>query len=239
MARRPIPSVNDDFATVLPFLSERGIIPLHPPPSLVENARRIHRATYSLILWRFRLARLQEHGKAFIEEMASDALQILPQAMMGYGKTVKLLTRGVIENSVRHIYFSDHPVEFARMNRESKWYIRIDDLFAYALIHPDFAVTEPRFDAINKLNSLYSELSAGVHGRRVQDLEMRLSLRRIRYDETTATKQTLLVERCAESCNFMIAVFHRDQMAKFEREDRRVILRTMSALAKGVWREVE
>ena len=70
---------------------------------MVRIARTIHGNTYSLILWRFRLRGLPEHAKVFIEEIASDALQILPQIMMGYSKTAKLLIRGISENGL-------HPV---------------------------------------------------------------------------------------------------------------------------------
>ena len=179
------------------------------------------------------------HGKVFIEEIASDALQILPQALMGYGKTAKLLTRGIIENTLRHLYFSDHPIEFARMNRESKWYLSMESLFEYPKIHPAFLDTERKFDAINRLSTLYSDLSAGVHGRSVQDLEMRVALNRISCDVPELKRQTDFTERCAEAANFLLAVFHRDQMRAFEVEDRRIILRTMPPGARQIWTDLE
>src|SRR5437870_9742518 len=145
MARRPIPSVAADFASAISFLTDRGIAPTTAPAKLLENAKRIHRATFSLILWRFRLTGIPQHGKVFVEEIASDALQILPQVLMGYGKTAKLLTRGIVENTLRHLYFSDHPVEFERMNRDAKWYVRMDDLFDYIKVHPLFLQTEKKF----------------------------------------------------------------------------------------------
>src|ERR1043165_5194810 len=123
MARRALPAVAQDFAAVLSFLQTRGIVPASPSVAMLDDSKRIHRATYSLILWRFRLRQLPEHSKVFIEEIASDALQILPQALMGYSKTTKLVTRGIVENCLRHIYFADHPVEFERMNREQKWFM--------------------------------------------------------------------------------------------------------------------
>ncbi|MGB9454635.1 MAG: hypothetical protein WCB12_01235 [Bryobacteraceae bacterium] len=239
MAKRPVPSVAADLADVLLFLTERGIVPVQPSARLAEHAKLIHRATYSLILWRFRLSGLPEHAQAFIEEIASDALQILPQVLMGCTKTAKLLVRGIIENTLRHIYFSDHPVEFARMNRDRKWHVRMDDLFEYALAHPDFIKTEPKFDAINRVTTLYSELSGGIHGRTVRDLEMRVALEKIAYDEQSSGKQVVLVERCAEACNFMLAVFRREQFARFEREDRRIILRTMPLGPRRILSEFE
>jgi len=239
MARRPVPSVDDDLAGVVSFLQKKGVIPADPTANLLENAKLIHRATHSLILWRFRLRRLPDHGKVFIEEIASDALQILPQALMGYSKTTKLLTRGIVENCLRHIYFSDHPIEFARMNREQKWYVQTEDLFAYPLTHPSFMAVESKFDAVNKLKSLYAELSAGIHGRTVRDLEMRRALNRITYSDTAVKREREFVERCAESVNFVLGVFHVAQMRHFQAEDRRIILRTMAIRARQVWRDVE
>jgi hypothetical protein len=171
----------------------------------------------------------------FIEEIASDALQILPQVLMGYGKTTKLLTRGIVENTLRHVYFSDHPIEFERMNREHKWYMRIEDLFEYAKVHPAFYHTESRFNALSRLASLHSELSAGVHGRQVRDLEMRVALKKITYSEPEANKLTQLVERCTQSANFVLAVFHQERLARFQPEDRRVILQTIPPGGRHVW----
>jgi len=235
MAKRPIPSVAADFASVVSFLTDQGIIPAAAPAKLLENAKRIHRATFSLISWRFRLTHIPPHGKVFIEEIASDALQILPQVLMGYGKTAKLLIRGIVENTLRHLYFSDHPVEFERMNREQKWYVGMEDLFDYSKIHPAFLRTESTFDAINRLNSLYGDLSAGVHGRQVQDLEMRLALKKLVYSQPEANKQVQLVERCAESSNFVLAVFHQVRLTHFQPEDRRIILQTIPAKGRNIW----
>jgi len=235
MARRPIPSVAADFASAISFLTDQGIAPTTAPAKLLENAKRIHRATFSLIFWRFRLTGIPQHGKVFVEEIASDALQILPQVLMGYGKTAKLLIRGIIENTLRHLYFYNHPVEFERMNREQKWYVTIEDLFDYAKIHPAFLRTESKFDAINRLASLHSDLSAGIHGRQVRDLEMRLALKKIAYSQTEATEQTQLVERCTQSANFVLAVFHQDRLAHFQPEDRRIILQTIPSRGRHVW----
>ncbi|MGC1784655.1 MAG: hypothetical protein WA708_19210 [Acidobacteriaceae bacterium] len=239
MSRRPIPSVVTDFGHVLTFLQERGIISETPTTVTLENARKIHRATLSLILWRFRLGKIPEHGRAFIEEIASDALQILPQVFAGYLKTPRLLIRGILENTLRHIYFADHPVEFARMNHEEKWYITVEGLLEYSRVLPDFEATEKKFNALHQAKSLYSELSASIHGRRVSDLEMRVALKKIKYDEQLATKHADLVVRCAEISNFMLTIYQRHRFASFSVEDRRIILQTMNNSARAIWKELD
>lgn len=235
MARTTIESLETDFASVVVFLKERGVLGATIRPGTLESAKRIHRATYSLILWRFRLRGLPEHGRVFIEEIASDALQILPQVLMGCMKTGHLLTRGIIENTLRHIYFSDHPIEFARMNREAKWYMTVESLFEYPKAHPAFLDLEAKFDALSRLSALYSELSATVHGRTVRDLEMRVALADIQCDDSELRKQTTLTERCAEAANFLLAIFHREQMRSFPADDKRIILRSMPSQARRLW----
>jgi hypothetical protein len=239
MARRSISAISADFDQVFELLSERKILPENADAALVQIARSIHSATYSLILWKFRLKKLPLHAQVFIEEIASDALQILPQILMGYSKTAKLLTRGVLENTLRHVYFSDHPIEFIRMNREQRWFLTIENLCEYAKAHPRFLITEPKFDALAQMTSLYSTLSAGVHGRTVRDLEMRNALSKIAYDAETAAIDARHVSKCAQAVNFVLSIFHRNQMGGFQIEDQRLILRTLPAQARQIWSEFD
>jgi hypothetical protein len=242
MATRPIVSVANDFSNVVTLLKRRGILSPNPAAATIGTARKIHGYTYSLILWRFRLRGLPDHGRVFIEEIASDALQILPQVLLGYSKTAKLLVRGIAENTLRHIYFSDHPIEFLRMNREGKWYLTIDQLCEYAKTHPAFWKIERKFDAINQISSLYSQLSAGVHGRAVRDLEMRVALEKLVYDEGLAAREAECLRKCAEASNFLLAIFYHQKLRSgltFQAEDRRIILRTMPPRARQLWTDYE
>jgi hypothetical protein len=239
MSKPAIPMVANDFAAVIAFFQSKGIVPANPSQNLLVNAKSIHGFTFSLIIWRFRLKSLPTHASVFIEEIASDALQLLPQILMGYSKTAKILTRGIIENTLRHIYFSDHPVEFARMNGSRKWFLTIEDLFDYAKQHPSFTDTEQQFGALADLKSLHSDLSAGIHGRAVTDLEMRVALSKISYDDVAARREVESLRKTSEATNFLLAIFHKAQVAKFQREDQSTILRSMPPRAREIWRHYE
>jgi hypothetical protein len=140
---------------------------------------------------------------------------------------------------LRHIYFSDHPIEFVRMNREGKWYLTIEQLCEYAKLHPALYKTEKKFDAINQISTVYSELSAGVHGRAVRDLEMRVALGKIIYDQAGADREAERLRKCTIATNFALAIFHHRKMRAFQTEDRRIILRTMPAPARQLWTDYE
>ncbi len=228
-----------DFAEVMALFSERGIIPVTPPKELLDTAEEIHQCTYALILWRFRLGELPMHSSIFLDELSSDALQILPQVLMGYDKTAGLLIRGIIENALRHLYFSDHPVEFARLNRDKKWYVGMDTLLDYAKHHYDFVVTEQKYDAISKMNSLYSSMSEVVHGRTVHHLELREALSQIAYDQNLANRHAKNVVKSTQAVNFLLAIYHRRALRDFSNDDRSFLLRSMPPEARRIWTEHE
>ncbi len=77
-------------------------------------------------------------------------------------------------------------------------------------------------------------LSAGVHGRRVQDFQMKVALSKICYDDASASKQASVLARTAEATNFVLAAFHNDQFRSFAADDRKLILQTMPKLARKV-----
>lgn len=229
----------DDFGEVRAFLVERAILDAAASETRVQYARTIHKYTYSLILWRFRLKKIPDHGRFFLDELASDAIQVLPQALSGYNKTAGLLIRGIIENLLKHIYFVDHPVEFARLNRDRRWYLTTEQLFEYARTHFDFVETEPKFDAIAQLSSMYASLSEIVHGRTVSHLEMRAALTHILCQEQSLKALSVHVTKCAQAANFLLAIFHRAQMKGFSVAERRILLRAMPPQARAVWIEHE
>lgn len=234
MSIAAIPSVTRDLEGVLEFLQRRKLVSANPDKDLLVSVKKLHRATYSLIIWRFRLRHTPHHGRPFIEEIASDALQILPHALAGYVKTTNLLTRGIIENTLRYLYFCDHPIEFQKMNSPKKWYLEPKELFEYALSHPSLVPVETKFHAIGNLKSLYSDLSGAIHGGRVTDLEMRVALNKIVFEQKALDQHVVFVKRCAEAVNFVLSTFHVDKFRAFQAEDRRIILRSIPASGRQI-----
>jgi hypothetical protein len=229
-----IKQVEEDFASVCEFFTQQGLIQAPLSVKIESAAKEIHQSTYSLIWWRFRLPKMSLNKSVFILEIASDALQILPQALLGYSKTTKLLTRSIIENVFRHIYYSDHPVEFEKLSFPSKSYIPFRDLLEYIKDHPIYEVTEKKFDAISRLSNLYGELSNFVHGVKSEHLEMRRCLKAIRLTSDNILQEAQFIRRCAESVNFILACYHKDIFNRKSLEDKRVITKTLSRKARNI-----
>jgi hypothetical protein len=60
-----------------------------------------------------------------------------------------------------------------------------------------------------------------------------------RGEPESAKNDAELLRKCAQSVNFLIAIFQRERMRQFPLEDRRLILRTLPAVARQVWMEHE
>lgn len=230
--------VKSDFDEAIAYFKFHDFFPKNPSSDVISVARRVHSSTYGLLLWKFRLTDLPLCATPFLEEIASDALQVLPQVMLGYGKTTKLLCRSILENCLRFIYYYDHPIEFEIMNREHKWYIGVDKLLEYMKMHPKFIEAEAGFDAIARTSSLYSDLSAGIHGRRVVDLEMKTALSKISFSKSAAERETITIQCCSECTNFLLSIQNRAQLQAFTTIDRSIILRSMPPAARRAWRDL-
>jgi hypothetical protein len=231
---KPSPATKD-FVEVLQLLKSRHLIPTTPHPDLLKATEKLHCLTYNLALWAFMLKKEPECAQVFIDEMASDALQILTQALYGYRKTTALLLRSIVENVLRHIYFKHHPIEFVRMNGQKKWYPSVEELFDYLQHHPHFTEIEKRFDAISQFKTLYDDLSAEVHGRKMEHLEMRKALKDIALDQAVLEKQLNLLRRCAAAANFLLLHFHRKPVHHFPVDFKLSLLGTLPKKGRQAW----
>ena len=236
---RPVPAVSADFDEIRQHLKTVRILSEDDDSEKINLIRRVHTYTYSLFSWHARLDTLPEHASPFIEEIASDAIQILPHLLLGYSKALKLLVRGILENSLRFVYFIDHPIEFKLMNTRDKWFISTDKLLDYMRNHPEYVEAGARFDSIQKLNNLYDDLSATIHGRRVRDLQLNSALAELKYSADRAQKDAKHVQQCAELVNFIVVIKMRDNFQKFSVENKRIILRTLPKLARSIWSEID
>lgn len=231
--------VKKDFDEVISYINSKKIIEESQLKKQIGSIKVMHKSMYSLILWRFLLKKLPQHAKYFLDEIASDSLQILPQALMGYRKPVDLMIRGIIENILRYIYFFHHPIEFQISNTEVRWFIKIDDLFNYTKNHPVFVKVQKKFDAISRLRTLYDELSSFVHGRRVIHLEMRRALKDVTFNQSVFESQVKKMKYCAESTNFLLLNFHKDRVNRFQTEFKNIILGSIPLKARRVFWGIE
>ncbi|MCC6697546.1 MAG: hypothetical protein IT365_18095 [Candidatus Hydrogenedentes bacterium] len=226
--------VEQDFQDAINYLRGRGQLPAVFGNDWRACLKHTHRLCYSLMWWRFQIRSSQPYQRVFLNEIAADMVQILPQSMLGFDKTVYSLLRSTIENAIRHIYFFHHPIEYERLLSDADWYLPIRDHFAYLKDHPTFCSIESMYDGVSRAKSLYAELSRVQHGFSLSSLGLRPSLAEIRPSPGQSKEHLKYLMRTAESCNYLLAVFHRDVFSKLPAGDQRLITDTFSKTARRV-----
>ena len=225
--------VNEDLAETLAMLQVRTIAPVAMTAPILKTLLSMHHAVYSLCIWSH-FVKVEEHGQLYLREIASDAIQIEPHVLSGFSRTSMLLARSIIENTLRHIYFTDHPVEFERANRDVKFYLSAEELFEYSRNYIHFAEPEVRFQPLSKLRNEYRSLSATVHGGRVNDLSLHKALKTVVFDPADLDAQVGHVKAVAEACNFLLLIFHKNRSGKIPAPLRKVIMMTLAPKGRKV-----
>ncbi len=226
--------IDQDFNDLLDFLATNKLVKATFIKEQKALVRKTHQYVYSLMWWKFQINPKEYHKKVFLHEMASDSIQIIPQSLMGYFKTSSLLIRGVVECLLKHIYYSDHPVEYELLQLNDSNYTPVRQMFDYLYKHPLFIATEEKFDAINRLKVLYGDLSSTVHGVKIKNLQMKTGLASIRPEKNILVDIVALLKKCIESINFILIIYHRNYFNKLHLHDREVLLRALPKKAKQI-----
>ena len=108
------------------------------------------------------------------------------------------------------------------------------ELQEYAQGHPDYLSEAVWQKCVETLISLYSELSASVHGQRVTELEFRRYLCDIKFMHKDVVKESLLVGKTVVAINTLLTIFYHPQFLAFPIEDRRAILRSLPSPTRGM-----
>lgn len=120
-----------------------------------------------------------EAAIGFYNEAQSDGLTSQALILTGMGRSALKSLRSLIENCVRSVYYSDHPIEYRLWETENHR-PTFSSFFEYLQLHPDLKDTDLGKECVKNLKSSWKSLSNAVHA----------SVKSIR---TTETSQDILL----------------------------------------------
>jgi hypothetical protein len=178
--------------------------------------------------WAMAFSDQSEHARRFLEEAASDSVNLIALVSGGHRKSSFFLLRSYIENTLRHMYYWQHPVEYEVSCIRATSFITWKDLTAYLSSHPRLHSASYTADVLAGLGALYTELSLHVHSRRVQDSDLTRYLADVRFDEQTMRDVSDRLGRATSHLNCTLATMHRDTFQSLDPTQRSMIRRLMS-----------
>jgi hypothetical protein len=193
--------------------------------SSLRSFRKIHDITYVIAIWEEKLTTFfqEENQYFFVSDLKSDLVQLMTIVLVGHKKSTALLLRSAIENTLKHLFFYHHPIEFIQY-RAGNYPCKLEDLSRYARDHPFIGQKVSESKVIDQLVSRYKELSKRVHGRNTPHQELAENLESIRFDPIFFEEILHGVNELGNAVGFIFYLFHVDLRRQFRADEREYVL---------------
>jgi len=184
----------------------------------------------------------------FIAELRSDLLMALTQGLVYSYRGAAISLRCALEDLYRHLYYMDHPQEFAALSagRETEFSMKISPqglreylartsyLRRIAGARVDFAPkADPKdMDWLGVNDELYSSLSSAVHGASSEWFAAVGSAASLQKSEAKEEKLNSLFVRFAKLCSTFLIAAHRDVFASLGDYDKSLVLEIYSPVER-------
>lgn len=195
--------------------------------------RRAHAFAFTLGMWVSKMGDCPPKAHAYLLEIRSDAILLIPAIVFGNRRSMRLYERAHIEDILRYLYYRDHPIEHELLQLEPKGYANMETLFNWVKNHPaSRRVTNQLDAALAALSSAYSELSMTVHAAVNTELELSDSLSNLHAPIAEASKELVRLQTVFESITFLLSAFHFEVYSRFDLNEMALVAQFLTAEQK-------
>ena len=224
-----------DFKKCIDYYNQLKLDNSNFSPETTALFRRAHGFAFTLGLWITKLEGNQNPAKIYLNQMLSDAIQVMPTVALGDKRGLRLYARAQIEDALKYVFYCDHPVEFELLQLEPKSHTTMDELFEWAKRHPIFKLERDSVElALGVLASAYAELSLTVHATTVKELELSTAVSSLHRPFKDAVSELAKLQGIFESVTFLLALFHREIMKNLDLNERALVSQFLSTPQKKI-----
>jgi len=203
-------------------------------PRWETRIKRLHKLVFCMSSLQYELSKIELDGMDFLKELRSDYVQILIHVTLGIRKATVLFMRASIEDTLRHIFYKDHPVELILLNESPENRIRIVELFQYIRKHPSYKKLNSIEEVINFLNIQYSEKSRLIHGSSSKYLQWNRTISEVKLKDTEIDIMIDDIAKLTDNLMTLLVIYHKRSFDKIHHEHRELILSCMSNKNKRI-----
>jgi len=227
----PITSCNDDFKEIKKYFEETHNISIPFKSKNINTIKKTHETVYSYLIFK---SKLKANNKAniFLSEMQSDYLQLMSLLLKGYDKLAMILLRDILENTLKFIYYFDHPIEFILLEDKNKNYISFEDLIRYVCEHPELKHHSEKLQLLSRIKTKYSELSKYIHSKDCNYMQLIKYLKQIKFNKIICDKFLVEFKQIHSTIMTLLILFLYEKYSLLSIPDRRFILNSISKADK-------
>lgn len=189
-----------------------------------------------LALWCKQLENIYRNNPAlpFIREAQVSTQDLCCLISLGIYKCSASSLRTLLESMLYFSYFKDHPVELKSLVTVKPYYLSKKDILDYHLVHTEHFNRKYKAISLNdKLEAVYSEISAIVHGQMPGAWHSSGSLTDKKFNKQLAT---LVVEQLTKTMQvinpFLLILINDDEWRNIDHNVQKVFLSGMSQPTK-------
>lgn len=224
-------SLNSDFQDVLSHIKRDSNLVFSFTDEEMDIFRRIHSRTYAILLTHKKLKK-SRHGCIFLDEILSDAIQILPLLLRGYNKVATYLLRDILENCLKYVYYYDHKIELLWIESGEKYILTIDEFVQYLERHPLISNHFTPLKLKDKIKTLYSNLSKVIHSSSSKHMQLIKYLEEVKYDQLCCQEYFSSFEQVTDIVVTVIILFNCERFNRLPIDERRLVLNSIGRAYK-------
>jgi hypothetical protein len=229
--------LDTDFSRVKTQLQTKFNILLDP--TLEARLRRLHKTVFCMCSLQYEFCKIEPDRMDFLKELRSDYVHALIQFTLGIKKATVLFMRASIEDTLRHIFYNEHPVELFLLNESSDNRMKIDELFQYIRKHPSYRRLQSIDEVVNYLSIQYSETSKLIHGSSAKHLQLHRTISEVKLKDAEMDSMIDDIEKLADNLMTLLILFHKRSFDKIHPEPKRLILSSLSNKNKRIIHNIQ
>lgn len=191
-----------------------------------DELKLIHSKIYSLSLWDHEL--ISSNSNKFLREIRSDGIASILLTLSGLRKQAALSLRGILEGTLKQIYYSEHPVEYKWLSDYSKYYLEWKDLIKYTNSRV-FSNEKRLCNKISaKVQEIYFDLSKYIHASNPKYFSITTFMKAIEFDKDFFAYYTEKLDEVVNYSNALLVVFQWDEYKNFDSNTKSIIKKSIS-----------
>jgi hypothetical protein len=223
--------VDQDFEEMKNYLKRRAIIDDEWLDRNQSNLILLHNLVMTFLIWDHNFRKKDDNQRYFIGEVRSDCINGILAVLTGSKKSVNLILRGMVESTLNHFYYFDHPIEYEMLQsgNSNDDYLTFKELTNYIRKHPLMAICLKDTQVLERLDKCYKATSKFVHAQSPKFMQLSKALSEVSFDPIFFEWYVKKFQEVTSDLNVLLVLFHYEDFRAMQRDYRKLI---MSQLTK-------
>ena len=166
----------------------------------------------------------------FLQELNSELILLLVLGPLGIKKGISLALRSCIEDTCRHIYYKDHPIELISLQENGDSDLTNSDLIKYLQDHPLYKKRSNFNKLMSYVENSYHEESKILHSSSKNYFSSLKTLADISRDVSYLANKIDGISHLISCLLSLLIIFHKDKFQNMNPSDRHIILSNVRSI---------